>query len=92
MIDQINKQVETLCDVDFSGLRLPMVTIYNKPRDFPDVYVARVWDGGGPRATNVVRTAPDADSLRKDILAAGFTICFPRSPADDACIVETWVW
>ena len=39
-----NMIVESLQQVDFSELDLPLVTIYEKPLDFPDDFVARVWD------------------------------------------------
>lgn len=88
---EINKRVESMRDVDYSELRFPMITIYERPKDFPGEYVARVWDGAGPKATNIIKTAPAAGILREDIKAAGFTICFPRAEGDDECIVETWI-
>ena len=70
---------------------LPLVTIYEKPADFPDEYVARIWDGQGPRATNIIVKGKSVEELRKDIAAAGFKICYPRAAGDEPHIVETWM-
>lgn len=88
---EINQIVESMSQVDFSGLTLPLITIYEKPYDFPTVFVARVWDGKGPKATNTLITRDSLQEIREDIEAAGFTIKFPRAEDDDRHIVETWM-
>lgn len=50
----INKMVESMSQVDFSDLKCPMITIYEKPLDFPNAFIARVWDGNGPKVTNTI--------------------------------------
>lgn len=35
------KRVESIREVDFSGLKVPFVAVYGHPDDFPDKYVAR---------------------------------------------------
>ncbi len=86
-----NKIVESLCKVDFSELAFPMVTIYEKPLDFPDAFVARVWDGKGAKPTNVLIRRSTIQDIREDIRAAGFMTVFRRAEDDDPHIVETWM-
>ena len=57
--------------------------------DFPDAFVARVWDGKGAKPTNVLMRRSTIQDIREDIRAAGFMTVFRR--ADDPHIVETWM-
>lgn len=57
--------------MDFSDLKCPLITIYEKPLDFPNAFVARVWDGAGPRATNTIIMRFSLEECREDIQAAG---------------------
>lgn len=77
--------------MDLSGLDMPLITIYEKPLDFPLQYAARIWSGKGPRPTDTVIVKDTLDALREDIRAAGFQTCFKRADGDDPCIVETWM-
>lgn len=47
------KRVPTLNLVDYSDIKVPLVVIYDSPKDFPGKVVARVWDGEKSRPTNV---------------------------------------
>ena len=80
-----------MAQADLSGLKQPFVTIYKSPVDFQDVYVARIWEGAGPKPTDTAVVRDTVEGLREDIMAAGFTVCFPREAGDDPCIVETWM-
>lgn len=86
-----NKIAESLRQVDFSGLEFPLITIYEKPLDFPDDFVARVWDGKGPKPTNTMIKRFTLQEIREDIRAAGFETKFIRADDDDPHIVETWM-
>lgn len=86
-----NRIMESLCQVDFSELDFPLITVYEKPIDFPDDFVARVWDGKGPKPTNIVIKGSTVQEIRKEIAAAGFTTVFVRAEGDDPHIVETWM-
>ena len=74
------KRVPTLNLVDYSDIKVPLVVIYDSPKDFPGKVVARVWDG----EKNLKR-------CEDDVMSAGFIFKFPRTPEDDACIVETYM-
>ncbi len=77
--------------MDLSGLKMPLVTVYECPADFPGFYAARVWEGMKPSPTDAVVVKKTLQEIREDIEAAGFRICFPRADGDDPCIVETWM-
>lgn len=82
---------KTLKDVDLSDIKIPMAVIYDHPKDFPDVYLCRIWEGAGCHPTNKALQKSSPEKLREDILAAGFTARFPREEGDDKVILETWI-
>jgi hypothetical protein len=61
--------------------------IYDHPKDFPDSYVARVFEYDKPTTTIIKGTLP---RLRKSFRLCGLT-CLTRSKDDDPVIVETWL-
>lgn len=71
---------------------LSMWTIYERPRDFPDRFVARRWEirQGVPEPvpTGDMILGLTLDSLRSR-LPEGLH-CQPRAPGDEAHIVEVW--
>jgi hypothetical protein len=72
---------------------LPMWTVYDHPRDFPDAFVARLWKvgrGGRPVATGQTVVSHDIEIIRGAFRDAGLT-CLPRQEADDPKIVEVWL-
>ena len=67
--------------------RVPIITIYRNPKDYPGKYVARVFDINIP--TMLVAVADTLEEIRK---------CVPhemhrlrRRQEDDPCIVEAYV-
>lgn len=76
-------------DIDMA--RLPMWVIYDRPTDYPDRAVARLWYSmPQPTPTNGISFGIDVEVLRVRFRARGYT-CLPRSPGDDAKIVESWM-
>jgi hypothetical protein len=72
--------------------RVSLWTVYDHPRDYPDVWVARrseVGVGAAPRPTSDMFTAETLDELRA-LLPRGL-VCLARSPGDDPVIVEVWL-
>lgn len=76
---------------DYSDIKVPLVVIYDSPKDFPGKVVARVWDGEKNRPTNVYCEYENLKRCEADVMSAGFIFKFPRTPEDDACIVETYM-
>lgn len=69
---------------------LEMWTVYEKPKDFPQSYVARKWViGQTPEATNEVLVGATLEEVRAK-LPPGLH-CMNRSPEEDPVIVETWL-
>jgi hypothetical protein len=71
----------------------PLITIYERPVDFPDEYVARLWlirrGTEAPVMTAIVLRAASLDELRA-MLPPGLRR-LPREPDDEVQIVETWI-
>lgn len=62
-------------------------TVYEKPRDFPRLFVARRFEWDQPTKDFIV--GPSLDAVRAQ-LPAGL-MCLSRSPEDDPMIVEIWM-
>lgn len=65
----------------------PLICVFNSPKDYPGLYVARLFDLTKP--TKYAATAKTLEDIRKTIPAE--MICFGRDKEDDPCIVETWI-
>ena len=75
---------------------LTMWTIYRRPKDFPDSYVARMSEidkGKTVLTPSIIEVNPTDDGLQA--LRRLFFECsltrLSRSPADDPVIVEVWL-
>lgn len=70
--------------------QLSIWTVYERPLDHPQKFVARRWASFlEPAPTADVILADDLGELRK-MLPAGL-VRMPRQPGDDPVIVETWI-
>lgn len=67
---------------------VPLITIYKNPKDFPDQYVARLFDIGRP--TGRFFAADTYEEVLKEIPTRGM-VRIPRRPNDDPVIVEVWM-
>lgn len=87
------KIVDSLKQVDYSGLLAPGIVIYDHPADVPDKVVARVWDMAINRPTNVELRRDSLEDIRKEIRELGiFLVGIPADSEDVPCIVEIWMW
>jgi hypothetical protein len=73
-------------------VNLSIWTIYYRPTDYPDGYIARRHEvlASGPLATDDTVKADDLWTLRKHFTQAGLS-CINRHAQDDAKIVESWL-
>lgn len=78
-------------DLDLSVIKIPMAVVYDRPKDFPDMYLCRIWEGAGCHPTTAATQRASLEELREDIMAAGFTVKMPRGAGDDPVILETWM-
>lgn len=88
-LKKINKRVNSLTEVDFSELKVPLITVYYDTVDFPGQIVARVFEMNHP--TNIYVSYQSMDAARSDAIDAGFQTLVPRSKDDDPHIVETYM-
>lgn len=80
--------VKSINDIDMSDMTLPLITIYNSPKDYQGKVVARVWEGKAASPTNAVILYSSIEAAQKEL-----SIFFPieKSPQDDPCIVCTYM-
>lgn len=75
--------------------KLPSIVCYERPADFPEKFVARLFYlGNKPIPTNVAVTGDTYDELLEKIspvLDNLGLVKFSRAPGDDNCIMETWL-
>jgi hypothetical protein len=70
---------------------LTIWTIYDKPKDHPDGFIARRFEVGadGPVPTGDIMTG-DLEDMRETLWKAGL-LKLTRDPLDEPQIVESWV-
>lgn len=66
---------------------MPMIAIYNQPTDYPDKYVARLWDCNAP--THLIALADTLEEIQQTIPPNMTRL--PHMAGDDPCIVEVWL-
>ncbi len=78
--------------------RLPMWMIYDRPADYPDCYVARMFevcgDSGAPQPSTVMLRAvgpQEGLNMLRDAFEAAGLRCIARSAGDQPQLVESWV-
>jgi hypothetical protein len=72
---------------------LQLWTVYERPSDFPELFVARRHDvfAGVSVPTGTYVTATTLEGLRELLRGMGLTFLLAREPGDDPVIVETWI-
>ena len=81
--------VKSFSEVDLSGLKVPTIVIYDKPSDFPEQCVARVFDGNYP--TDVYMVADCLWILKFDIEKNTNLYFIPREAADERQIAGVYL-
>jgi hypothetical protein len=67
---------------------VPIWTVYDHPRDYPEGFIARKFLSEQPTSETI--TAATLDEIREAMWQRGLTPLH-RSPNDDPVIVETWI-
>ena len=72
---------------------MEMFVIYERPRDYPDKFVVRVWVIGAvkgePVPTQYFMLADTLEAARKFIPYG--LVCINRSESDELQIIESWI-
>lgn len=91
--DVMDRIVKSIRDVYMGDLNFPVIAVYAHPVDYPDKYVARIFDLNKPTNTAVIKRS--LEDLQEDIVrnraAAWPAIWFPRAENDDPCLVGCWL-
>lgn len=83
-------EVKSFTEIDTSELRQPIICVFNKPDDYPDKYVARLFEGTAP--TNIIITRDTVEEIREDIKRRfPAMLPFARSKEDYKSVVESWI-
>lgn len=61
----MNKMVESMTQVDLSEIKMPMAVIYDSPKDFPGMYLCRIWEGEGCHPTNTAMQKNSLDEIKR---------------------------
>lgn len=86
----IDSIIKLFCRADsapWAASLVPLIVIYERPMDYPDRFVARLWATSTP--TNYVAFGESLEEVRKSVLPGMRNI--GRNGKDDPCIVEVWV-
>ena len=51
----MQKRVESVKEIDFSGLKVPFIAVYQHPEDFPEKCVARIYELDKPTDTLMIK-------------------------------------
>lgn len=91
--DKMQNKADMILDT-FVGIKLntmstvPIITVYKKPKDYPDKYIARLWDINN-KPTRFVVVADTLENIRR--LVPKNMTCIPPSEKDDPVIVEVYI-
>ena len=86
------KEIGSFLSVDFNGIRLPAIVLYDHPTDMPDKYVARIWDFSIPKPTNTYMASDRIETLHDAVeTALPAMIYMPRRENDHPVIVGVYV-
>lgn len=83
-------EVRSFADVDLHGVRFLIIAVFEKPEDYPEDCVARIFNAS--KATNVIIKRRNIAEIRKDI-TVNFPWMYPikRSEMDVKSFIEAWV-
>lgn len=86
----MTKMINTFKQVDFSGLKNPVIVIYNRPSDYKGYFIARIWELDKP--TDTIMLKKSLSAIREDIkINLPNMLRLPKAQNDDPCIVEMWI-
>ena len=84
-----DKIVNSIAEVDTSSLKLPLITVYEHPEDYPESYVARIFDIDIPTDTVIVKDS--LEEIQLDIMDNTGKMFFRRSEKDAPSVIGVWL-
>lgn len=85
----MQKRVESVKEIDFSGLKVPFIAVYRHPEDFPEKYVARVYELDKPTDTLMIKDT--LKEIEMDIRKNTGMTFIPRGTEDVLSLVGVWM-
>jgi hypothetical protein len=82
-----DRLVSSFSEINLKDYKMPIICIFSSPTDYPEMYVARVFDVDKPTNNILMRT--NLEAIRSEI-PNGFSLV-QRSSSDDPKVVETWI-
>lgn len=83
-----DKVVGKIEQKDVDALMIPLIAIYDHPRDYPDHIVARLWDTDIP--TNLVMVRKTIEEMHAAIKELEDVVYMPRQREDDPVIIGVY--
>lgn len=84
------REVRSFTEIDIREILIPCIGVYNRPSDYPDKCVVRLFDG--TKQTNIIITRNTVEEIREDITKRfPDMLPFARDKEDCKCVVETWI-
>lgn len=84
-----SKKVNQIKEIDFTGYQVPMLVVFEHPKDYPDQYVARVFDLDEPK--HIIMLKNTLVEMQREIQENTNMIFTGRNKEDDPCIVGVWI-
>ena len=85
----MQKRVESVKEIDFYGLKVPFIAVYKHPEDFPEKYVARVYELDKPTDTLMIKDT--LKEIEMDIRKNTGMTFIPRGVEDALSLVGVWM-
>lgn len=82
-------EIKTMRGFDLSIFEFPQVAVFNKPEDYPNNAVARIYDNGQP--TNVIMLGNNPNDIRWDIRKYTNLVWVPRGKDDVTELVGVYL-
>jgi hypothetical protein len=79
--------ISSFKEINFSNYKIPIICIYENPKDHRGMFVARLFDLDKPQPIILMR--PSVEAIRGEI-PESFSLV-PKSGQDDPAIVESWI-
>ena len=88
----MSKELKNLSEFKMQPYILYGLVIYEKPLDFPNNYIGRIFNMNEAKATEFYIKRNSIEEVRKEAEESViFNVCIPRSKEDVKSIVETWI-
>lgn len=85
----MQKRVESVKEIDFSELKVPIIAVYQHPEDFQEKYVARVYELDKPTDTLMIKDT--LEEIETDIRKNTGMTFIPRGAEDVLSLVGVWM-